>query len=253
MSHWIPRIVYGGFVPTVIDFDYPPVGFGPEEQFDVKENVSESLSGIRQVSVNSIEALFKPTFSHLSPTLKAQLQTFFLSHAGLGKSFKYYEDKDGVDYKVYELKDLKFSPKRMGIRGENLFGYEIPFSMRRVQDIEETGDFLEDSILNNQATPVNISSLILDASKYRSVKLFCDIRRKTDSNFVLVNGYLTATYKDDGTGWEITEKGTFDGGDHGLTFSINSIGGQVAYISDNMAGSNYEGDILLKQFTITGV
>lgn len=247
MAHHIPKITYGGLIQTEIVFEYPPKKDNGE-RFDVVEKIQTSVSGVRQVQVDYTEAVRELLFSSLSETTKAALQTFFLTHARFGKSFRYYEDQNSVDYVSYELRDLKFDPKRVGIRGENLYAYELPLTLRRVEGITSDGDYTMQEILNNQVTPVAIDELTLDSTRYRSIKVYFEIWRKTNAEERVSNGFLTATYKESTDTWDITPEGTYDGDNHGLSFSMD--GAQVQYQSDDMAGTGYQGEIFLRNFTI---
>lgn len=128
MGFAIPKIVYG-ITNIEIPFDFPPEQ-DDGESYDVKEHVSDAISGARQVSVDHIELLRKLKFTFLTPTIKAQLETFFNTHAAFGNSFKYYEDKTLVGFVTYELKDFKFDPKK--VTGRVIYPYEIDFKFRRV-------------------------------------------------------------------------------------------------------------------------
>ena len=115
----------------VISFDYPP----KEDKGDSKtinSATSVSLSGVRQVSVNHTEVIRAPIFSFLSPTLYTSMVTFLDSHACLGEAFRYYEDKTSGTYTDYELKDLKYDPKKIAPRSTTTYVWEIALRFRRV-------------------------------------------------------------------------------------------------------------------------
>jgi hypothetical protein len=246
MAFNIPKIEYGGFIPTVILFDYPPIE-KKGESFDSKERVTTSLSGKRQVSVDYIEAKRALSFDFLSESIFADLKAFFLSHAFLGKSFKYFDDKNSSNYVTYELFDLKFNPTIKNGKGANLFVYEVPLTFRRIVG-ETTSDTMEATINNNQVSALDITGMLLDSSKYKSAKVFFELIRKTDSSERVANGYLTATFKVSTNSWDVTPGGTYDGDTTGVTFSILGTG-QIQYTSDNMSGTNYTGKIRFKDFT----
>lgn len=113
-----------------ISLDYPPIEENGEEQ-NAYDHTSASLSGIAQTSVDFIEGTRALTFSHLSQSLYLQFKTFFETYAYISQSFKYYEDKSLPDFIEYELKDLKFKPKKIGSRGTD-YVWLIPFNFRRV-------------------------------------------------------------------------------------------------------------------------
>jgi hypothetical protein len=248
MSHDIPKISYGDVSSTDIVFDYPPAkgGDGPEE-YDVIDHTNYSVSGVRQTSVDRIEAVRKLTFSHVSETILSQMQTFFLSWGYLGKSFKYYEDQSDVAYTIYQIKELKFQPKRILPVGANSFVYEFSLVLRRVIGAEGNDD-MTISIANNQASPANLTGLTLDYTTYQSVKIYFEIKRTTSTSQRISNGYLTATYNSISGVWSITPGGTFDGDDPGVAFDVS--GQQITYTSDNQSGANYVGQIKLKEFIL---
>ena len=246
MAHHIPKIIYGSTIPLTVELEYPPKDYGAPEQDDSKERILVSLSGQRQVQVDFLEVTRPLKFAGLSETKLAALRTFFRQWGYLGKSFRYYDDKDSATYETYELSDLKFKPKRTGIAGANAWTYELPFTFRRVEN-EDMVDYLEAVIANNQAVAADVTGLSLDSTSYKSVKIFFELRRKTDTQEVVENGYLTAIYKDSTAAWDVTLEGTSDGDDTGVTFSMS--GGQVQYVSSNLTGGNYTGTMRIKNMT----
>ena len=247
MAHHIPKISYGTPVLTSIELPYPPEGFGEPEQDDAQEKILTSLSGRRQISVDYIRSTLNVKFQGLDDAKLAALRTFFRGWAGLGNSFRYYHDKDGADFTTYELGSFAFKPKRTGINGENAFHNELPMTFTRVAD-EEVLEYMETEILNNQASAVDLDGITLDASLYTSLKIFFEIRRTTDLSEIVCNGFLTAVYRLDTNTWEITEKGTYDGDEHGCEFSMD--GSQIQYTSDLLSGTNYSGTMKIKNLTI---
>lgn len=242
MAHYIPKITYGA-LDTPIVFTYPPVGLPEPEQDDTVEHTARSLSGRRQVNVDHILVNRKLKFGALSESELATLRTFFRSWAGLGKQFKYYENQNGSDYVIYELADLKFKPKATGIAGANAYTYELPIVMERVED-EDQVDYTELSIENTK-TNENLTGLTLDSTSYKSVRIFGELRRKTDSSEVVKNGWLVAVYKDSTAAWEITEELQGEGDDVGVTFAMS--GSQVIYTSSTISGGNYTGTFKIKE------
>ena len=115
-----------------IVFVYPPVE-KKGELLAPKQNISTSISGLRQVSTTYIEANRKPTFSFLSQSLFDQLTNFFKTWGAFGKVFRYFEDQLSVSYIEYELDDSpKFDPKKIAPRGPNAYVWEVPLDFRRV-------------------------------------------------------------------------------------------------------------------------
>lgn len=249
MAHHIPKIEYGGFAPTVISFDYPPVEPDPERTV-INRKISESISGARQVSFNNIEGIRKLKFRFVTEALKTSLESFVQTHAAQGGVFKYFDNKNGATYKVYELEQEKFEPKMITAVGENTYIYEVDLTMRRLVDDAIAEGYMQQDILNNQAVPLDITDLILDPDSYRSVRIFFEIFRKTSLSEIVANGSFVCTYKETTDSWDIAP-GTYEGDAHGVTFSVTAAG-QVQYTSDNMAGTSYEGNLLLRNFTIIG-
>ncbi len=113
-----------------IAFDYPPKE-ETGEILDSKNTSSESLSGVRQTSLNYIEAIRKPIFSFLTQTIYDSVDTFLKNHALLGNSFRYFEDKTLTVYTEYELATFKTTPKKITGKTATTYVWEIPLDFRR--------------------------------------------------------------------------------------------------------------------------
>ena len=113
-----------------IEFDYPPKNPNGET-LDTKATISESLSGIRQVSKNFTEASVKLAFSFLSPALYIKVDDFLKSWALAGNDFRYFEDKTLPAYVSYELDTLKVTPAKIASRGTS-YVWEVPLVFRRI-------------------------------------------------------------------------------------------------------------------------
>lgn len=113
-----------------IEFDFPPVEPNGEE-YETKATISQSLSGVRQVSINSVEASRDLKFSFLSPAVFARVNTFLTTWALRGEAFRYYEDKATSSFVEYELDKLKFKPRKIAPRSESTWVWEVPLSFRR--------------------------------------------------------------------------------------------------------------------------
>ena len=99
-ANWIPKIEYG-VGPTTITFEYPPKG--PKVRGKQLKHIgtrTTSKSGAQQTITDFIEENNTINLSHVSEVITGQLETFFLTHGFLGKSFDYYFDKDDVATKV---------------------------------------------------------------------------------------------------------------------------------------------------------
>lgn len=112
-------------------FDYPPIEEGGEA-LETKATISESLSGIQQVSVNYVEATRRLKFSFLSPAVYALVDTFLRTSAILGEGFRYFEDQTLTPFTEYELNALKVAPRKIASRGSVDFVWEVPLTFRRV-------------------------------------------------------------------------------------------------------------------------
>ena len=252
MAHYVPKITYGSFVPTVITFTYPPTE-PDRERTTITRKVSESLSGVRQVQLYNQEAVRKLKFRFLSESLVDSLETFVRSWAAQGKSFRYYEDQNGSDYVTYELDQEKFEPKMITAVGANAYIHEVDLQMRRVLDEEIPEGVMSFAIANNQGVAANVTGLLLDGTQYRSVQIFFEIWRKTASSERVANGWFKCFYHEDTAAWTL-EQGPFEGDAAAglpavVTFSVTT-GGQVQYTSDNQAGASYDSEALFRNFTI---
>lgn len=114
-----------------IEFDYPPKE-ETGEMLDMKATISESLSGVRQVSEDYLKGVRKLSFSFLSPALYALVDTFLRTHAIQGNAFRYYADKTLSSYTEFELEALKVTPKKIAPRGVDTYVWEVPLTFRRV-------------------------------------------------------------------------------------------------------------------------
>lgn len=247
MAHHIPKISYGTFVPTVINFDYPPSDIDPEATV-INKKTTESISGVRSTQLNNVEAVRKLKFRFISEALKTSLESFIQTFAAYGKAFRYYDDKLGATYKTYEIDQDKFVPKIITAVGANTYIYEFDLQLRRVVDDAVQEGVLKVEIVNNQVSAANITGLLLDSAQYRSVQVFYEIWRKTASSERVCSGWFKAFYKESTANWVI-ELGPFEPEEHGVTFSITTAG-QVQYTSDNMAGASYESEAIFRNFTI---
>lgn len=250
MAHNIPKIEYGGIIPTVITFPYPATDGMGREMRNVNRKRTESLSGVQQSVFSSIEVIKKLKFEWLTEEDMDALELFFDNWAAYGKSFRYFEDQLGASYEIYTFDLDKLTPKAKWAQDENRYRYELDLQFRRVLNgVEDTGA-MEAEILNNQAVAVDVEGLVLDEEKYLSARVFYEIHRETGSGERLANGEMVFLYYNGA--WDIDPGSvTQMPGDHGVVFSVTA-GGQVQYTSDNMAGADYLGTVLLRNFTIIG-
>lgn len=93
---------------------------------------------------------------------------------------------------------------------------------------------------NNQASPVSITALLFSSGTIKAVQFDFEIYRQTASGSVMEAGTCFISYRTATSTWEVSQATQFD--DSGVTLSVTA-GGQVQYISDNLAGASYAGKI----------
>ena len=135
MANFIPKIEYG-VGPTTIEFEYPLLGRDPfEEEIKFKGKVDEIATGTTQTSFLANIAMKKLKFGNVNQTILDQLKTFFITHASRGNTFKFFPDKDEVDFIEVELdkSGRKFKPKGKNYKPSiDEFLYDIDLKIRRV-------------------------------------------------------------------------------------------------------------------------
>jgi hypothetical protein len=105
----------------------------------------------------------------------------------------------------------------------------------------ESRDFKQTQTIDNDVTvEEDLTNLILDGSTYKGYVVSYQIYRSTDSNEVSQTGTLHFAYKPTAASWQFSEQ--FGGDNAGVTFSITA-GGQVQYLSTDLAGTSYSGQI----------
>lgn len=97
------------------------------------------------------------------------------------------------------------------------------------------------SLANNQVAAADVTSLSFNSSTIRSATIEYSIYRLTGSFELSEAGILIITYTSTAATWEITRVSTA-GSDSGVTLSITTLG-QVQYISTNVAGTGYSGQM----------
>ena len=96
------------------------------------------------------------------------------------------------------------------------------------------------SISNNQSSAASLSGMVIDKTKFVGAKFLVEITITTSSAELVEFGEIFAIYRPTMNSWDLVYKSEFD--DAGVTFSITS-GGQIMYISSNVAGTSYSGSI----------
>jgi hypothetical protein len=104
------------------------------------------------------------------------------------------------------------------------------------------------TLANNQGAASNVTGLSFDSTSVKSAMIYCEVRRKTDSNEVISNGVLRVYYRDLTTTWELLNE--LGGDDDGVVFSITAAG-QVQYTSSDLAGTSYTGKLTFKAVTFS--
>lgn len=94
------------------------------------------------------------------------------------------------------------------------------------------------TIANNQAVVANVPGLLFNGAVYRSFTVEYWVYRTTNTNELAESGVIRGVYSTISGTWQISISGI--AGDAQVDFSITS-GGQVQYISSNLAGSSYSG------------
>ena len=102
------------------------------------------------------------------------------------------------------------------------------------------GTQYQQSILNNQAAPLDITGLVFDKTNYKAAQISFELYRQTDSENAQEIGHLFASHNSWTNQWRISLSSNLD--DAGVEFTITAAG-QVQYTSSNIAGANYQGKL----------
>lgn len=102
------------------------------------------------------------------------------------------------------------------------------------------GTQVKQSITNNESSPTDITGIVFDKTDFKAGKFDLDIFRKTSTQEVKETGVAFVSFNDVSALWDISLNSVFD--DAGVTLSIDASG-QVRYISDDLTGSSYVGNI----------
>jgi len=135
-TNFIPKIVFGS-PPTTITFEFPPKG--PKVRGASLKHVgtlTKAKSGAQQTITDYIEEINNIQFSHVSETIKGELDTFFVTHALLGKSFSYFFDKDDPATEVTVKLDrsgTKVAFDEITSTAVDAFIYKLRLKIRRVR------------------------------------------------------------------------------------------------------------------------
>lgn len=99
------------------------------------------------------------------------------------------------------------------------------------------------ALANNQVAAANLAGLIYDKATTYGVRLLCHLSRRTATpgSEVVAIGELRARYLPSADSWDLHDEWQGDEA-HGVTFSITNTG-QIQYVSSNIAGSTYVGEL----------
>ncbi len=96
------------------------------------------------------------------------------------------------------------------------------------------------TLLNNQASPTNVTGAAWSTATTRSVMVNFSIYITTTLEEYTESGTLYLNYKSTAGTWDLSRVGS--GSDSGIVFSVTS-GGQLQYVSPNATGSSYSGKL----------
>lgn len=102
------------------------------------------------------------------------------------------------------------------------------------------GNELQMSLANNQGSAADITGLLFVSGSVKAVQFDYEIYRQTDSGSEMESGTCYLSFRTSTSTWELSFESHFDSS--GVTLSVTS-GGQVQYISTNLAGTSYAGKI----------
>lgn len=102
------------------------------------------------------------------------------------------------------------------------------------------GSEYQQDLLDAQDPPADITSLVFDKTKVKSVKILVDVFRRNDTQSANEMFELWCVYDPEGDTWALYYDA--HGDDSGVIFNITAAG-QVKYKSTAYAGTNYTGKL----------
>ncbi len=129
LSSWGPAttITFTEFV--IMDYPCP---IDTVESTKAVNQISSSISGVRQIQTNYLEAKIDQEYRNLTPAKFALLEDrFFKAWAVYGRDFKLFESYEVASYRTYELDTMDFDPARVFPKN-NDFLSKVKFRFRRV-------------------------------------------------------------------------------------------------------------------------
>ena len=109
-------------------------------------------------------------------------------------------------------------------------------------DVLYSGPSVVKAIANNVSTAVDLVGLVFSPDDYKGFVIDYVIKRKTDSALSELSeiGQITGNYNTRLSTWNYSYQST---GDYsGVELSVTSLG-QFQYVSSNISGDNYEGEL----------
>lgn len=105
-----------------------------------------------------------------------------------------------------------------------------------------TGAVVTQAIANNQAAAAVVAGLSFNSVTEKAASMLFSLVRRTDTPAEQFNevGEIRIIHDAENSLWKIDWSSSFD--DAGVTFSITA-GGQIEYVSTNLAGASYAGEL----------
>lgn len=114
------------------DFTYPP-SIDTEDVIKPQNHVTPALSGKQQVITDFFEAVRDLQFGFLTDAQRNTLRDdFYLAWSGLGREFRYFQDKADSLFEDVELEDFQFSTPRQ-VKKHPLFLHSLRMKTRRIE------------------------------------------------------------------------------------------------------------------------
>ena len=108
---------------------------------------------------------------------------------------------------------------------------------------------VETTVANNQTTAVDVSGMSFSGTAVRAVTLDVYAYRYTDSEENAAKMTVYMLYKPDAAAWSVS----WDSQGDSMRLTFHMSGNQLQYKSDNMAGTNYSGRLLVTVNRINNV
>ena len=116
-----------------VTFDLPPDGDNLRKSLSAKTKLTPSTNGTIQAQHDYTEETFKVSFALVTQAVTDLVEDFMLTHALQGKSFKYFEHFDEVDFFTVTLNKLLFKHDRIIADGSGGFIQNFTMDLRRLR------------------------------------------------------------------------------------------------------------------------